>query len=301
MIQFGITTLCQLKTANLYSRMGSRRHIDISLYNQTDDPKLQERVLLNFAGSSGVYRRTYAHRFDRFDEQILRSIVSQLSFDPCLVLDVGASDGRSSLNLYHSLRGLNLGGFHFTASDPQPRVLIVKRGRLSIAIDSSADVLQIVWPPFVLGCCGDGYRPINALVRRALREPVRRLLNAYLSYECSARTVSLQCPECRAIMAEHNDFSFISFDMFEPSKRRYDVIRAMNVLNASYFTTTEIKIAVDNLRSMLNEGGLLVTGRNTGPGSPVSGSIYQKVGGMMRKLCDADAPSPLRHYLNGGK
>ena len=65
----------------------------------------------------------------------------------------------------------------------------------------------------------------------------------------------------------------------------------MNVLNLVYFSEANLKKAILNIISSLNEGGLLVTGSNLEAGSVVNGGIYKKSVLRLEKLATAGSGS----------
>ncbi|MFM8454083.1 MAG: hypothetical protein ACKOAD_03755 [Gammaproteobacteria bacterium] len=76
-----------------------------------------------------------------------------------------------------------------------------------------------------------------------------------------------------------------------------DAIRAMNVLNISYFSNDEFSQVMRNLYEVLTENGLLITGSNQEAGTLVNGGIYQKAGGGFLKIFNSGEGSPIESIL----
>ena len=62
------------------------------------------------------------------------------------------------------------------------------------------------------------------------------------------------------------------------------MIRAMNVLNSSYFSDIEFAKVLENLHSGLKDGGLLIVGSNQASGTVVHGGIYKKTPKGFQKI-----------------
>ena len=65
---------------------------------------------------------------------------------------------------------------------------------------------------------------------------------------------------------------------------RFDIIRAMNVLNYDYFPEAQLRQAVQNVIQSLREGGLFITGSNVEKGTVVDGGIYKKTKNRMERI-----------------
>ena len=74
---------------------------------------------------------------------------------------------------------------------------------------------------------------------------------------------------------------------------RFDVIRAMNVLNKGYFTDAQLRRALANIVLSLNENGLFITGSNTAQGTVVDGGIYKMMGGRLEQVMSSGAGSQI--------
>ncbi|MDR1267342.1 MAG: hypothetical protein LBJ70_03110 [Holosporales bacterium] len=86
MLKTGITSVEALRNKGFRSRWGRSKLASISLYpsviNEPDADCLAERILFHFTDDRGAFKRTYAARFDAFDEEvdaflILRNVFRQ--------------------------------------------------------------------------------------------------------------------------------------------------------------------------------------------------------------------------------
>jgi hypothetical protein len=76
----------------------------------------------------------------------------------------------------------------------------------------------------------------------------RPLLKSYQrgSPDLERRRLELLCQQCRAVVREQRNFRFGSYDMLSGPTERFDVIRAMNVLNHSYFSEAQLTKALEH-------------------------------------------------------
>jgi hypothetical protein len=292
MIKLGIIRCEDLAVAKLHDFLGQRRPIAITLYPEVaarddeDRERLLESILLDFSIGNGSFKRTQAHRFDAFDTEVVRITCEKLG-PPCLcrVHDMAVSDGRTSVDFFTQLQGIEGLRLSFLATDQAPDVMAVsnRRAPLVVILDPDSEVvLQVVRSPFVFNVQrrerATRY-PLNRLVLAVLlRTEVRALLARLRERDSGLRMsrVRLLAPECLRLLEIEPRFRFERYDVLKPPTAEFDVVRAMNILNRSYFRDSELRLAVRNVHASLRVGGLFITGSNQDTGSPVDGAIYQR-------------------------
>ena len=82
----------------------------------------------------------------------------------------------------------------------------------------------------------------------------------------------------------NGNFHFSSFDIFEKSPEPFDIIRAMNVLNVTYFTPEEVKKIASSIYASLKDGGIFIVGSNMSAGTEVNGDLLVKRNGRFESL-----------------
>jgi hypothetical protein len=299
MFKLGISKKEQLMPGRLDGFINSRKFIALDLYNSLDDvapgerDKIQERMLSRFSVQGGILKYTHARRFDEFDELTISAVKSNFpTGQDILVHDIGVSDGRTSCGLYERLSRIYGERLDFFASDYAPHVYVLKRSHSPrrLIVDDHDNILQIVTPPFVFIVVRPESKllyPLNHLIRSlATTFYARPLLRASKAgdREIERTAVELLCHEARTLMAERNNFHFTQYDVLTAPTARFDVIRAMNVLNHGYFSEAQLSTALGNIARSLNAGGLLITGSNTARGTIVNGGVYKKNGARVEKL-----------------
>jgi SAM-dependent methyltransferase len=291
MFKLGIFKREQLTPDHLEGFANSRKFIALDLYNSLDSlpqaeiDKIQERMLRWFRLQNGVLKRTHARRFDNFDLLSLSAIAANFSTGQAIrVHDIGVSDGRTSCGFYDNLKHLYGERLDFLASDYAPYLYIIKRTHSAsrLIVDDQQHVLQIITPPFVF-IVGYPERitpyPLNPLIRHLVTALYARpLLEDYKAGcpDIERTRLELLCRKCRAYISKQDKFRFGTYDVLSGPTERFDIIRAMNILNHSYFPEAQLRKAVENIVQSLREGGLFIAGSNTEQGTIINGGIYKK-------------------------
>ena len=314
MFKLGIFKREQLTPDHLDGFINSRKFIALDLYNSLDDlpeaeiDRIQERMLGRFPIQNGSLKYTHARRFDEFDRLSSSAIAANRPTGQRIrVHDIGASDGRTSCGLYGHLNELYGERLDFLASDYAPYLYVLKRAHSTrrLIIDDQDHLLEIVTPPFVfLVVRPESIKlyPLNHLIRHLVTALYARpLLEAYKAGGPAIERTRLEilCRECRSYISERNNFRFEKYDVLSGPTERFDVIRAMNVLNYSYFPEAHLKTAVENILRSLSEGGLFITGSNMEQGSIVNGGIYKKQGNRMERLETSGKGSQVDALISG--
>jgi hypothetical protein len=199
---------------------------------------------------SGRLRGTEAVLCEYFSGKPKRGLLS--------MLDLGASDGITTLEVHNALRdrlaceirvyladkNLWLHRFRsgplveYRASDGEPILVRIRGVGLRLAKQRQT---------------GDAGDPLARLylrltgLRARLRPGGRILLtNPWVRRETSITPLEMNCLECDPRMVNS-----------------VDIVRASNLLQAAYFTPDQIRVALANLHAYLREHGCLVVSRNT--------------------------------------
>jgi len=300
----------QLTPKYLYGFWGKRRFVALDLYDSyegsTEDiSKFQEHAIGRLAVVNGAFKKTHKDRFNTFDESTLSLIRERFQAGLKLkVHDMAVSDGRTSVPFYKSLSSVYEYHLDFLASDFSAEFFVVKETGSSrrIVLDNQGNLIQYIFPPFVFNMIhpeNPYIYPINYLACKILYNTFATKLQD--KYKCNPNLLGkekilLLSPECKVLLADKR-FAFRSYDMLSAPLGKFQVIRAMNILNASYFKYSELKRAVDNILCSLDEGGILITGSNVDTGSTVNGGVYLKNNGDLQKIFESGEGSPIKEIL----
>jgi len=220
-----------------------------NLLPSSDDP----RVLLGGEVSGEQFSRAIsAFKFgntykttENFRFPTTVKALASLSYQsPPIVLDVGASDGITSL---HVLKNINYDKYYIT--DLNTEVLYEKQGGRCSFYDKDNNCILIVTKLFsIYSDLKNSIFPFNIIVKH--------LLSNKTSKNCKLRKIELINPD---VKKTDGDIVIKNYDIF--NKWEYgnvDLILAANVLNRCYFSDECIVKAIGNFVKTLNEGGRLV-------------------------------------------
>jgi hypothetical protein len=225
----------------------------------------------------GVWKRTSWGRLPETEKAIVRYLMTNRTTTgermPLRILDVGASDGSTSVNLLGSVRAAYSGPIELTLADLNVELRRFRKGFLTEYRSSRGDPAMAAF-----GRIGvrlprsehEWYRPSHAIARWYLRQSGLRsglredgkvpLVNPVAAHDPAIEVMELDCV------------------IFEPSlKERFDVIRASNLISPRYgFAGQKLESCLANLHSYLKEGGCLLISRNDGNTEIERGSIWRR-------------------------
>src|SRR5882724_6478758 len=205
MIRFGVCSLEDLYANRLSDAFGKEKNISIELYEElfhNDAPSASEyqEIVLSRFKCGQVFKRTHLQRFSEFDTATLSAVQKQFRQarnELLAVHDLAASDGRTSLELYHQLINLFNDGFSFLATDVLPWVYSVGKPseRLRVITDDGGRTMEIVYPPFVFNLARQEskFYWINKVLVKRLQKEAATLSALFVqrSSEVRARKISL--------------------------------------------------------------------------------------------------------------
>jgi len=265
--------------------------------------ELEEKILFRFATSTRISKRTHADRFPEFDNLAINYIGEMAKHrDQVSIHDVAVSNGHTAVEFYCKVkRAIRPSGFLYLASDAYTIFNSITQdcGSLSVVTDSQGHIVQVVFPPFVFNTKEKEsflYYPLNRLILFCLLQTrVKNLLSEYNSGSSrfQVKRIELLDRECASLAREAKDFQFVSYNIFEPMDRQFDVVRAMNVLNPTYFSPKQVSTIATNFLKCLTEGGLLISGSNQNSGTTVDGSVFQKKGDSLVEIARSGLGSPV--------
>lgn len=304
MLKFGIHSKNQIKKQEKFtSFLGQDKKISITLYDQiieeSNADELAERILLLFADERGAYKRTYQKRFEDFDKVVLTCLKKNFKNGASLTFhDVAVSDGRTALDFFEKM-SQEFTNIQYTASDYNPKVYVVEKGKCKVTLSHSGKILEILFPPFVFNIIKpDVHYPLNYLIKfiveRFIADPLVK--KSHLK-KIPAKELLLFAP--RVLNASRNDvrFKLLQHNLLEPFDKSAHVIRAMNVLNTSYFSEDEFLKVLKHIYEGLEDGGIFITGSNQEAGSIVNGGVYKKDDKGFEKVWESGEGSPVDQLI----
>jgi hypothetical protein len=232
-----------------------------------------------------VWKWTWRHRLVGMDRLLSEYAVFR-GWTRVRMLDLGASDGITSLDTVEYLQAqagisaqltmverdsrvlcFDQGGLtlYFTPSSRRP--FLARRGRLALFFQTMEGLEGALF---------------NRLANRVARGYGERLARVDLD---RVRTISMVNPAVRRCPS----IDVCERDLFVPEPawhNAFDAVRVSNVLNPSYYSEARIREALGLLHSYLREGGALLASRNVieRHGETEMGGLWRKEGpGFVRQ------------------
>ncbi len=227
----------------------------------TDQKKYSEALTtFNF---SGVFKTTQAGRHEQ-TQRCLKEKIDQLN-DPPLILDIGASDGSTSLDLINLVKGAFK---KYYITDYNINCSYLHDKGYTFFFKTGEECFLVATKKFVFFPAGK--RLFNALFKRKLE----RIKN-------SAKTELLFInKDLQELQKTDAGIAVMQYNIFEPwIKEKVNIVIVGNLLNRAYFTDAQIETAIGNCVNALTETGLLVIIRNVAEKNGTEtekSAIYQK-------------------------
>lgn len=286
MFKFGIYTIDKLKKMrSSVGICGIQNPVSITLYekiqNEPDVEILAEKVLLPFSDARGVYKRTYARRFEKFDQQVVSALQNVFINEKNLkVFDAGISDGRTAVDFFRKLDE-NFAITQYFATDYDPEIFVYESPKITVTFNSKGVPLEILYAPFVFYPRQSKIFKILYFGNWCIWIYVKLFLltaiqNQFKEKKLPLKNILLFCPQALALAKSESRFQLKKHDLLNPVQGKVQIFRAMNVLNPTYFSQMQIHQVIENIFNALEDGGVFITGSNQNAGTVVDGGIYQK-------------------------
>jgi len=247
----------------------------------------------------GVWKWTGQHRL-RLMDQLLTDCAVTCGWTQLRMLDIGASDGITTLDTVEHLRRNPGISAHLTIIDQDVRLLAIQRGATTLYFTSSRRPLLVRMGKFAL-CLEpmEGLEGIlfNRLAAALSRHYARILEHADLSCALSIPLINPAAVQCHLIdVCEGN--------LFSPRTEwfgRFDAIRASNVLNLAYYSEARIQEAVGLTHQYLKEGGVFLVSRNwiQSQGEMEAGALWRKQGSRFLRVSELGTLPEIAGLVDG--
>lgn len=253
----------------------------LSAVDPSDPARLQaaadefSRILQNLR-LRGIWKWTGQNRLRRID-QLLAAQVRTRGSAPGRMLDIGASDGITTLDTVAFLRAETGIEVSATVIDRDTRLLRFRIPGGALYASPSLRPVLVRW-----GRIGLYLEPMDGLEGLLFNRLAAALSRRYASILARADLSSATpVPTVNPAVAHCPSIEVIERDLFEPEPRwfgAFDVVRASNVLVLSYYTPERITEALGIAHRYLKEGGALLVSRNV-----IGAQDEREIGGLWIK------------------
>jgi len=230
---------------------------------------LMNNILLN----NGVAKTTQPGRFTEID-----SWLAQNFHKSCVSIhDIAVSSGITSLELKQKLES---DGFkvNLSISDKFMSLSYFKRNFITYFYDIDGNfVIGNIFGIVAQKNCNNFFF-ISRLLSKVISKNAKKCFD-----NCLPELLLLHPEVCSSI--NQKEITFINYDIFKTSiNNKFDIVRAMNILNPIYFDVNEIKRAVRLIFNSLTEGGIFIIGRTHLDDNKNHVSVYVKKDGHFKLI-----------------
>jgi SAM-dependent methyltransferase len=238
------------------------------------DPHVESEFFAGLRMRNGTFKLTRPSRFAELDEAF-SSVIAERATQLRSVLDVGASSGITTIDLAEFLRRQGVSAT-ITATDLFVRAHLIDAGPTArILTDADGWPLQydiggVAVRPWISRL---DYLTLACIPRLVARRLVQRRAKAVIE-RGESRVVALVSPR----LARRDDVEMVEDDVMQRTQsfaRRFDLVRAANVLNRNYFPTRHLERAIDNIRSYLRGPGALFLVARTNRERENAGTLFE--------------------------
>ncbi|MGO9949677.1 MAG: hypothetical protein ACLPWG_22890 [Steroidobacteraceae bacterium] len=230
-------------------------------------------LILHDLRMGGAWKRTARGRLERTEEMLCAHIHPTLQRG-LTFLDIGASDGITTVDGVRALRKAFGGGVKALLTDLNLWLLRYRRGPIAEYRATDGEPIMARLGPVGVRLARN--RHDAAPDHNLLAQLYLRLSRFRSSMRLDGR-ISLIHPIARS----EPGITIVELDCLVRStclEDRIGAIRASNVLNLGYFNHQQLRRATGHLHAYLREGGCLVVSRNQDQpaGEPENGSVWLK-------------------------
>jgi hypothetical protein len=253
-------------------------------------------LILHDLRMGGAWKLTKRGRLKRTEEMLCAHIPPELR-QGVILLDIGASDGITTVDAVRTLRRAFGNKVYALVADRDLCLLRYRRGPIVEYRAADGEPIMVRLGHFGVRLAKHRHeaQPDSSLLARCYLQSSR----FRASMQLDAR-ISLVNPVTRS----EPGITILQFDCLvrsEPLRGRVSAIRASNVLNLGYFSTSQIRDAVGHLYFYLREGGCFVASRNDdqAEGGRENGSVWRKEGCRFQWLQDFGSGSEIKSVVDG--
>lgn len=244
--------------------------------HQSQDPGAHSEAISCF--KFGTTFKTTGFRRHRLSDELIAPYFRK----DLTVLDIGASDGITALNLMEKA-AFNFRKYYVT--DYNLEVSYLWSGRRCFFYSPEGDCILIGSPFFV------SYPQESALVRRLYRRDLQKLQ----PQREKATTLQLIHPRLAELARSGEQVHISRYNVFDPwPGEQPQLIKIANVLNFNYFNEETIRSAIVNLRNTLPEEGLLLVVENR---PEEQAALYRREEGTFKLLAQIGPGADIDHLI----
>jgi hypothetical protein len=263
----------------------------------TADPQLCDRfsLILRDLRIGGTWKRTNRGRLVKTEEILCAHLPPRLRED-IVLLDLGASDGVTTVELVRALRAAFGGKVRAYLADRDLWLYRCRRGGLVEYRAGDGEPILARLGPFALRLARQrgnapgtdrlarSYLALDRLRRRMRPDGRISLVNPLVKHEPGITAIRVDCLAREQSLVD-----------------RVSIVRASNILNRDYFTGAQIDQALAHVHAYLRPGGCLVVSRNHDEaGAEIEhGSLWSRTRSGFSRMADFGKGAEIGGRIDG--
>ena len=272
-------------------KVKNKNYTDIYSYfvlRKNINQKMMKKIFSLLRVDSTFMTTSYNRMFDV--NSILKKYVNKYFSKKPMVCDFAVSSGQSTLELLSDLtkqKIKNIYGF-----DKKIYITIYKIGKLIFLYSSKNDLLMVEYDKQCLR-----YRYFFFL--KKLEKIFPSLFDKLYLFDLiniNYKKSKLLIPNLDKI----NELKFYEQDIFNIDKKYFnffDVVRVSNLLNYSYFSKTQLKKAILNIKKISKDNSIILINRTPNKKKKNTASFFRKKKGKFELIKDINGGSEIKKLM----
>ncbi len=213
----------------------------------------------------------------------LKKYIKKFFSKKVIICDIGISSGQTTLELYNDLKKETIKSIY--GFDKNLYVKIYRFKKLIFLYSSTNDLLMVEYDKYCLR-----YRYFFIFKK------IQKFLLYFFQF------INLKCKETSVLMPNLDKIDkckFFEQNIFNIEKKYYnlfDVVRVSNLLNYSYFSKKNLKLALSNINKISKEKSIIVVNRTTNKNTNLA-SIFLKKNRRFELLEDINGGSEIKDLI----
>jgi hypothetical protein len=229
-----------------------------------------------------TFKTTSYNRMNDVNKK-LKSYIKKFFSKKVMICDLGVSSGQSTLELYNDLNEHQIQ--YIYGFDKQIYLKIYKVKKFIFLFSSKNNLLMVEYDK----CC---LRYRYFIIFKSIEKFLVYLLDLInIKYQKSKVLI----PNLDKI----DKCKFFEQDIFDIKKKYFnlfDVVRVTNLLNYSYFSKTQLKMAILNINKISKENCIVLVNRTTNKKKNIA-SLFRKKNGKFELLEDMNGGSEIKDLM----
>tara|TARA_Y100001970_G_C14187151_1_gene833238 strand:+ start:977 stop:1789 length:813 start_codon:yes stop_codon:yes gene_type:complete len=244
--------------------------------------KLRVETIFSLLRIDSTFKTTSFNRMLDLNKK-LKKYLKKIFSRKVIICDLGISSGQTTLELFNDLKGVkikNIYGF-----DKNLNIKIYRLKKFIFLYDSKNNLLMVEYNKYCLR-----YRYFFFL----------KIIEKFLLF--LLKFINAKCYKSNMLMPSLDKIDkckFFEQNIFNIEKKYYNffnVVRVSNLLNYSYFSEKNLKIAISNINKISKEKCVVLINRTTNKKKNLA-SLFIKKGGKFELLEDINGGSEIKDLM----